>query len=295
MKHTFGKHKLWIVIVATTALLLLVGGITWAADREPAAGNAFSVVGEVTSIDDDQMIVETEAGEEVGVLLIDETYQWLPGEPPTTTLSLAAGDPVLVLGRPAEAGETPAGLAARFILVAGREELPRYVVRGRAVAVTAQTIVVETGRTERAITVTRATRLWSPQGRLASLREVKPGDKMLAVGQPTELGQWHAGVVLAIGGPQVRQGGLRGQVTAIDLEAGTLEVETARGPVAVATGEDTRYRLPGVDDPGLGDIQVGDHIVAVGRFESRDPAVFAARGIGTLPPREEQAASPPDA
>lgn len=295
MKHKLGKHKLWIVITAAAALLLLVGGIAWAADREPAAGNEFSVVGEVASIKDDQMIVETEAGEEVGVLLIDETYQWLPGEPPTTTLSLAVGDPVLVLGRPAGAVEDPAALAAWLILVAEREELPRYVVRGRAAAVTAQTIVVQTGRAERAITVTRATRLWAPKGRLASLREVKPGDKVVAVGQPTELGQWHAGVVLAMGGPQVTQRGLRGQVTAIDLEAGTLEVETARGSVTVTTGEETRYRLPGVDDPGLDDIQVGDPIVAVGRFESRDPAVFAARGIGTQPAREEQTAPPPDA
>ncbi|MEJ2210392.1 MAG: hypothetical protein P8129_15345, partial [Anaerolineae bacterium] len=78
----------------------------------------------------------------------------------------------------------------------------------------------------------------------------------------------------------VAQRGLRGEVTAIDLEAGTLTVETARGPVTVVTADETRYRLPGVEDPGLDDVQVGDRIVAAGRFESRDPLVFAARVIG---------------
>jgi len=291
------KHKLLIVIAAAAALLLLVGGIAWAADRESAAAarQPFSVIGDVVSLDDDLLTVETEAGEEVGVLLTDEVYQWLPGEPPTTTLSLAVGDPVLVLGRPAGGEAGQAALTARLILIAEREELARYVVRGRVVAVTRQTIVVQTGRTERAVTVIRATRLWSPQGRLESLREVKAGDTVLAVGQPTELGQWQAGAVLAVGSIQTAQVRLRGPVTAIDLEAGTLEVETARGTVTVVTGEDTRYRLPGIEDPGLNDLQVGDRIVAAGRFESRDPLVFAAQAIGSLPAREEQAAAPADA
>lgn len=291
------KHKLLIVSAVAGAMLLLLAGIAWAAEREPLspAWQDHVVIGEVESVDGDQLTVETEEGEITTILLVDETRQWVPGEPPSTTISLAPGDPVLVLGladRSADAQET---LTARLILVAEREALPRYVVRGRAVAVTAQTIVVQTGRAERAVTVTRATRLWSPQGRLDALREVKPGDKVLALGQPTELGQWHAGVVLAAGSPQAAQRGLRGQVTAIDLEAGTLTVETARGPVTVATGDDTRYRLPGIEEPGLDDIQVGDRIVALGRLESRDPPVFVARGIGTLPAREEQATPPADA
>lgn len=280
------KHKLLIVSAAAVAMFLLVAGIAWAAEREPAspAWQEFFVVGHVTSVGNDQVTVETEDGKEVAVLLVDESHQWLPGEPPTTTISLAPGDPVLVVGQPTEGEAGQVALAARLILIAEREALPRYVVRGQAVAVTAQTIVVQTGRAERAVTVLPATRLWSPQGRLDSLREVQPGDKVLAVGQPTELGQWHAGVVLAVGSPnKAAQRGLCCQVTAIDLDAGTLTVETARGPVTVVTSEDTAYRLPGVEDPGLDDLQVGDGIVVMGRFESRDPAVFAARSIGSLP------------
>ncbi|MEJ2210367.1 MAG: hypothetical protein P8129_15215, partial [Anaerolineae bacterium] len=191
MKHRLGTKKLLIVGVAAVALLLLAAGIAWAAEREPApaVGQAFSVVGEVVNISGDEVTVEDEQGQEVGVLLVDETIQWLPGEPPTTTLSLAVGDPVLVLGRRANAEGDQASFTARLILVAERADLPRYVVRGQAVAVTAQTIVVQTGGAERAVTVARTTRLWSPQGRLASLREVKPGDRVLALGQPTELGQ----------------------------------------------------------------------------------------------------------
>lgn len=289
------KHKRFVVIAVASALLLLLAGLAWAAEKEPAAvASAWYVVGDVADRDGDEVTVETEEGERT-VLLVDETRQWLPGEPPTTTISLAPGAPVLVLGQPTESEEGQTALVARLILVAEREELPRYVVRGRVIAVTSQTIVVQTGRSERAATVLPATRLWSPQGELDSLREVNPGDLIVAVGQPTELGQWHAGLVLAIGRSQAARRGLRGQVTAVDLDAGTLTVETARGPVTVVTGEDTAYRLPGVEDPGLDDIQVGDRIVTVGRFESRDPAVFAARGIGTLPAREAEAAPAPDA
>lgn len=284
------KHKLLIVIAAAAALLLLVGGIAWAADRESAAAarQPFSVIGDVVSLDDDLLTVETEAGEEVGVLLTDEVYQWLPGEPPTTTLSLAVGDPVLVLGRPAGGEAGQAALTARLILIAEREELARYVVRGRVVAVTRQTIVVQTGQRERAITVTRNTRLLSTGGRLDSLREVHPGDQIIALGQPTEFGQWVAGLVLLPDATPLARFGLRGTVSAKDEAAGTLIVETEqRGEITVVTDDETRYRIPGVAEPGFDDLRVGDRIAALGRFEEGSRTRFLARGIGVTPLQDE--------
>ena len=40
-------------------------------------------------------------------------------------------------------------LVARLVLVAGKDELPRVLIRGRALAVTQQTIVVQSGNRER--------------------------------------------------------------------------------------------------------------------------------------------------
>ena len=85
---------------------------------------------------------------------------------------------------------------ARLILIAEEEELPRVLIRGRALPVTRQTFVVKSGNRERALTVMPRTLLWSAGGRLDSLREVHPGDPPLALGQPTELGQWVAGLVI---------------------------------------------------------------------------------------------------
>ena len=69
----------------------------------------------------------------------------MPGEPPNTAIQLAVGDSVLAIGRnlPDEAGDsTP---MARLILIAEEEELPVVLIRVRALAVTQQTIVVQSG------------------------------------------------------------------------------------------------------------------------------------------------------
>ena len=55
---------------------------------------------------------------------------------------------------------------------------------------------------KRAITVLPRTRLWSTSERLDSLRDIHPGDRLIALGQPTELGEWVAGLVM-VTGPEV--------------------------------------------------------------------------------------------
>jgi hypothetical protein len=285
------KRNLLILVVG----LLLAGalaGVAWAADQEPADPAAvrgwhdYVVHGTVTAIDGDRIAVETAEGDEAALVVGDETHYWVPGRPPTTTMTLSVGDPVLALGQPQSTGAPERVLAARLIVVAGTEELPRYVVRGQVLAVTQQTVVVQAGSRERAITVTPQTRLWAPGDGLQSLRDLQAGDEVLAIGQPTEWGQWIAGLLIA--GPRRPSPGrgLQGEVTAIDLGAGSLTVATPRGDVTVVVDENTGYRVPGVEDPGLEDIAVGDRIAALGHYD-REEGVFVARGIGVLPAPEE--------
>jgi RNase P/RNase MRP subunit p29 len=161
----------------------------------PARGlqNIF-VRGTVTAVDDDRVSVETAKGTAATLLITGSSHLWVPGEPPTTTVELAAGDPVLAIGAtaPSETGEK--ALSVRLVVVVSDEDLPKVLIQGHAVGITEQTIVVQTGRGERAITVTRHSRIWSAEGRLDSLHDLHQGEQIIALGQPTELGQWIAGL-----------------------------------------------------------------------------------------------------
>lgn len=234
------KRKLLLAVVGVLLAALVSAGAAWAAeavqgwttnlaqsgrewaaalaqvpvaDEEPAADDAPRrlaagvVRGTVTGVADDRIAVETEEGQAATLLVDDSTRQWVPGRPPTSTLTLAVGDPVLALGRPVRSETGTKTLQTRLVVVADDEELPKIVVRGRVVAVTRQTIVVDTGGRERAITVRAGTALLTASGRLGSLQEVRPGNVVAALGQPTEWGQWLAGLVLVGQGTAGGQGG----------------------------------------------------------------------------------------
>jgi RNase P/RNase MRP subunit p29 len=294
-------RRTWLVGVVIAALFLAVGalcatwvqGVVWADEADPTSlppGQAAearrwpvsAVRGIVTGVNGDEISVET-ADDELATLLIAAiTRLWVPGEPPTTTVELEVGDPVLAFGEPvATDGHA---LSARLIVVASDAELPKVLIRGRVVAVTEQTIVVQTGRGERAVTVLPRTRLWSAKGRLASLRDLRPGEAIVAAGQPTSFGQWMAALVFVPGAQPEARRALRGLVTATD-SAGTLTVQTERGEtIAVITSDETVYRIPGIEEPGFGDIKVGDRITAVGRFEEGSQTRFLAKDIGVIVP-----------
>ncbi len=237
--------------------------------------------GIVTDVEGERVSVETDEGETATLLLTDTTRLWVPGEPLTTTVALEIGDPVLALGQPAGASTGDRPLSARLVVVVSDEDLPKVVIRGRAVVATQQTLVVKTGLGERAITVTPRTHLWSADGELESLRQVQPGEQVLALGQPTEFGQWLAGLVVLPNSKPLARHGLSGRVTVKDATGHFFVVQTHRGDeITVQTDEKTRYRVPGVEDPSFDDIQVGDTLVALGRFEDGPDAAFLARGIG---------------
>lgn len=283
------KKKVWILGLVVVALGALIGGVAWAAEASdpPDRLPGRVVRGTVVAVEPEAASLETEQGEEVSLLITDATWFWVPGQPPTRTVELAVGDPVLAFGQPTPDADGARQLSARAVVVAGDEELPKVVVRGRVVAVTQQTMVVQAGRRERAVTVLPRTRLWSTRGRLDSLRDVRAGDQVLALGQPTELGQWVAGLVVVLNAGPRPGGGLRGQVTALDAEAQTLTVQTeGRGEILVVTDERTRFRIPGVEAPGFDDVRLEDWVVVVGRPDPEDAKRFLAWGIGVVRERD---------
>ena len=256
--------------------------------RPPRPLLSYLLRGTVASVSGDEVRVETAQERSATLLIDDATRFWVPGEPPTSTLALEVGDPVLVLGVPRQAEGEERTLAARVVILASDKDLPRVTVEGTAIAITRQIIVVDGRRGERAITVRPHTRIWSAAGRVSSLRDIRPGTHILALGQPDDMGQWLAGLVFVLGPQPAARHNLVGEVLSVDTEASTLRLRTGQGgEITVLTSEKTRYRIPEVNEPGLADIQVGDQIRVVGHFQKGSQSEYVALGIGVIVPPEE--------
>jgi hypothetical protein len=62
------------------------------------------------------------------------------------------------------------------------------------------------------------------------------------------------------------------------IEGTTLTVETRRGEQTVLADENTRFRIPGVENPSLKDIKVSDRVIALGR--RNEDGDFIAKVVG---------------
>jgi Cu/Ag efflux protein CusF len=79
-----------------------------------------------------------------------------------------------------------------------------------------------------------------------------------------------AGSMVALAEEPNRQQEIRGEVIAVRSAAGAIAIRTASAPsIIVYVNERTRYVVPGVREPGLDDINVGDQITAAGVWRTR--------------------------
>lgn len=72
-----------------------------------------------------------------------------------------------------------------------------------------------------------------------------------------------------------------GKVTAIAGQ--TITVETRRGTFDILTDENTVFRVKGVENPTVDDIQVGDTIA--GQVEKQEDDTLLAKVIAVVPPK----------
>jgi len=107
-----------------------------------------------------------------------------------------------------------------------------------------------------------------------SRAEVTVGDRIVAYGEAGAGGAFTAtSVVIAL--PRAA-----GQVTAISGSSFTLQLRDGTS-VTVNVDGDTAYRLPGVTDPGLDDVEVGDIVVVAGTQDGTTiDAQVVASGMG---------------
>jgi hypothetical protein len=79
-------------------------------------------------------------------------------------------------------------------------------------------------------------------------------------------------VKVASAQPILRRGSVLGRIDAVEGHA--LRLATRRGEITVQTDERTRFRMAGVEEPGLDDLKIGQIIAAAGHW-NRDGSLQA--------------------
>jgi hypothetical protein len=241
-------------------------GVTAAEGELDVAGRGVRH-GRVIAIDDEGFTLDTRRGEIT--LVVDENTRFrIAGVQDPGLDDLSVGDHVGVDGLRTAGGT----LLARLVVL-----IPRRADVG-------QLWGELTAKGDHWLEVTRrdGTRFRVPDVTDPGLEDLKIGDSVFARGLWNRQGQLDARLIghLPEGVEQV----VRGRVTAVD--APQIEVLTRQGPIVITTDENTRYHVPGVENPSLGDISVDDIILAGGaREDGENHAVV----IAVIPPGTQRA------
>ena len=249
----------------------------------------FFAQGTVSAIEGTTLVLDTLQGEKQ--VATDEAIFWAPDVENPSLADVRVGDEVMALGRPDEDGS----LAAKLVAIASAEELREYTARGRVTAVEGQTLVITTREGEREVVTTSETYFHVPNVEKPGSGDIEVGRVITALGQ--ENGGTFTAQIVAVTRtrPQrraiIRRNMVGGEVTA--TKGTTLTVETWHGEQIVLTDEDTRFRIPGVENPSLEDIEVGDRVIVLGRRNEDGELVARVVGVpkgnrlspetGTLP------------
>ena len=262
-----------IVSLVLAGMLLAMTGTAWA--QEPAGREALR--GRVVAIEGSVLTVNTAWGGERRVIIGDETRLVFPGVREPSIEDIEVGHYVGAWGEIDEDGD----LLARVVVVVPAALARRgYAVQGHVAGIDGRVLTVETPRGERMVITEEETRFIIPGVEGPGIDDVSVGDPLLALGRPDEEGNVMARVVAVVTPGQVRRHTVRGVITA--LEGDTIGLLTGRGDVRVLTDDETVFRIPGVEDPRIDDLNVRDLVLAVGTWHAED-GVFSARAVTLIP------------
>jgi RNase P/RNase MRP subunit p29 len=235
-----------------------------------AEDRLFLIVGTLSEIDGDTLTVETRGGLPAAVHVDDETEYRVRGCEEPGLDDLAVGMKVIAKGMLNADGSLQAQ-----VIGAAEAEPRKARLRGEIVAIEGDTFTVRTEKREIVVHTDEATEFRVPGVEHPTIADLKVGHKVAGEGVVEEDGTAHATLVIVLPDDVAR---LAGKVVAID--GATLVVETASGSVDVLTDADTVFRVPGVEEPGLDDIQVGDRVAVGGSWE--DESTFCAIAVGVV-------------
>lgn len=262
------KIALLLVAVGIVAVLILPASTVWATEEEPvkiklprtARGEVAAVAGRALAI---------KAGP--GLVLIvtgPETLLRVPGVEDPTLEDIGVGDHVVALGR----GRNWVLRAQVVSTVDPEADMGR--VGGQVTAIDDQEITLNTLSGDTAVVHTDADTVFHIPGVEEPGLDDVAVDNLIAVGGvQNEDGSWQAILVVV---PQEMDRRLRLAGEVIEIEGATLTLETRGGrePTLLTDGE-TAFRIPGVEEAGLDDVQVGDRVLVAA--ETRDGELYAAQ------------------
>lgn len=274
------KRK-WMIGLLLLSLLLGSTSVAWAQETsdsspEPADQRVRrpNLLGEVSAIDGNTLSVKTRRGE--ATVLTDEATRYRLPDAEGIEASLAdvqVGSHVAIWGRVAG----PGIWYARLIAVIPENAARLY---GTVEAILDQAFTLLTGRGERVTILTDdETRFFVPGVEEPGLDDIEAGARVDVAGLRDEAGSLLARAIrVVVGEKRVL---IRGEVSAV--EADGFDLNTPRGELTVRVDGETQYRFPGVEEPGLDDVEVGARL-AVGGSLNEDGSL-QAKLVGALPER----------
>jgi hypothetical protein len=213
--------------------------------------------GKVLAVEESTLIVRTPRRRRIQVQTDADTEFRVPGTENPSIEDIQVGDRI--------AGEVvidDGGIRAELIVV-----LPEQVahLKGEVTGIDGTTLVIQTaGGSVNGLTGTE-TVFRIPGVEEPTVGDVSIGNRVTLVGTWEDEATFDAvAVTVQIGRQAGERGKLRGR--AVDLGAEGLVIGTPHGPVTVLVDDETRYRIPGVDDASLGDVEPGDLILAGGTW-----------------------------
>ncbi|MEE8390144.1 MAG: DUF5666 domain-containing protein, partial [Anaerolineae bacterium] len=242
------------------------------------ADQVFPLSGRLSDVDKDVLTVETERGLATVRVSGETAYRVRDVE------DAGLDDLSVEMKIVAKGTLNPDGsLLAQTVVVPGVESRPLRL-QGEVLAIEGDTFTIRVARGRqpgRQLTVLtdEATEFRVPGVDDASVADLQVGDRIAGEGVVEDdgagSGQLTRRATLVIVLPE-QVARLDGKVVAV--EGTTLELDTPGGTVDVLTDADTVLRVPGVEEPALDDVEVGDQIAAAGTWE--DEATFNAVAAG---------------
>jgi hypothetical protein len=277
MMEVLMKRKALIAAGLVLAIGLAAAAGVAAAEGELEIAGRGVRHGLVTSVDDQGFTLRTRRGEMT--LLVDKNTRFrIRGVQEAGLDDLGVGDHVGVAGLRTAEGT----LIARLVVVIP----PRADVGqlwGEVTAIGDRRLEVAR-RDGVAVTllVSEDTRFRVPDVTDPGLEELEVGDSVFARGLWNQEGQLDARLIGLL--PEGVERAVRGRVTAVD--APQIEVLARQGPIVITADGNTRYHVPGVENPSLSDISVDDTILAGGaRLDGENLAAV----IAVIPPGTQRA------
>jgi hypothetical protein len=270
-----------LVGLALLGLLLGSAGVALAQAEEPLEGNGLRyerrvlVYGRVTEINGRVLTLMLRSGRDLDLATDENTLFLVPGIKGARAEDLNGGETVAVQGIRIQ-GEERFYASAVVVLRGGDGTWQVRIGRLTEIEGTTLHLVSLGGKTFQLVT-DADTQFFGPRLDQNTLEELEIGRSIGAQVIERADGSLYASAVgQGLLPARPRAGTVRGQISAI--APGSFMLTTGRGPVAVLVDARTRFLLPGVVEPGLDDLAIGQKIGAAGHWEPN--GVMHARLVG---------------